>query len=280
MKTWLFKVSILLLVLTGCRADAQTSGGGGATPDAIEIAAAPTGVAGTPTPVRLPLVFNPARPLASPTSPSANPPAPVPPPASAPQFSLCSPLADTPIADLPQIVSEPYNPPPPGREERHHGVDFAYYHRYERESIGGATIQAIMAGQVAAAVTDRFPYGNVVILETPANRLPGELAERIHIASDQSLYLLFAHLHDPPLVALGDEVDACQTIGNAGRSGNAGAAHLHVEARIGPQAARFESLAYYVANASDKERENYLLWRTSGIFQHFDPMAIFNLVAP
>jgi len=34
-------------------------------------------------------------------------------------------------------------------------------------------------------------------------------------------------------------------------------------------------MAYYIVKASDLERENYLRWRISGDFQHFDPMALF-----
>src|SRR4030067_285611 len=56
-----------------------------------------------------------------------------------PAFLMCSPLALHPLEELPEIIGDPYNPPPPGREERHHGVDFGYYHWREGGTmLGGA----------------------------------------------------------------------------------------------------------------------------------------------
>jgi hypothetical protein len=59
-----------------------------------------------------------------------------------------------------------------------------------------------------------------------------------------------------------------------GKSGNAGIAHLHLEARLGPPSARFESMAYYKTDATGEEKNNYTRWRTSGDFRHFDPMLL------
>lgn len=191
-----------------------------------------------------------------------------------PSFRLCSPLVDDPLDALPQIISDPYHPPPPGREERHHGVDFAYYNRHERASIEGAGVQAVLSGAVAAALANTFPYGNLIIIETPAGRLPHELAARLGLAAEQSLYILFAHLQSAPVVALDGRVEACQALGSVGRSGNAGGNHLHVETRAGPPGMRFTQMGYYTAKNTPEERENYLLWRTSGTFQHFDPMLL------
>jgi len=275
MKPWLVGIFLLGLILAGCRGQVDSSGGGGAEP--VLQAALPTQA---PLPTHsegirlpLPLVLNPAP--AEPDLSQTPAVLPAPAPTAASTFKLCSPLVDTPTGELALIVSEPYHPPPAGREERHHGVDFAYYHRYGRDSIAGAGVQTVLAGQVAASLVDRFPYGNALIIETPEVWLPADIAARIHIPADQSLYILFAHLQEPPQAALNERVDACQAVGSAGRSGNAGGAHLHMEARIGPSGERFDSMAYYIVKASDLERENYLRWRISGDFQHFDPMALF-----
>jgi murein DD-endopeptidase MepM/ murein hydrolase activator NlpD len=67
-------------------------------------------------------------------------------------------------------------------------------------------------------------------------------------------------------------------LGKVGKSGNAGAAHLHLEMRVGPAGHVFGSLAAYDPSAVETEKEAYKLWRTSGVFQHFDPMFLFELV--
>jgi hypothetical protein len=33
-------------------------------------------------------------------------------------------------------------------------------------------------------------------------------------------------------------------------------------------------MGYYKAWASEEQRANYLLWRTSGTYRHFDPMMV------
>jgi len=189
-------------------------------------------------------------------------------------FKICSPLADTPLDDLSQIIADPYRPPPPGSELRHHGVDFAYFHRFNRAAIEGAGVQSVLKGQVAAAIVDSFPYGNMLIIETPGAALPAQLASQIQIAKGESLYVLYAHMERPPALQLGDNVEACQSLGTVGKSGNAGGAHLHVETRLGPSGSRFKSMSYYKAWATDEQRSNYLLWRTSGTYRHFDPMTV------
>jgi murein DD-endopeptidase MepM/ murein hydrolase activator NlpD len=106
--------------------------------------------------------------------------------------------------------------------------------------------------------------------------LPAGVAERIQIEEGESLYVLYAHMERPPSLALGDHLDACQSIGTVGKSGNAGGAHLHLESRLGPAGTRFSGIAYYKAWATEEQRANYLLWRTSGIFNHFDPMLLLS----
>jgi murein DD-endopeptidase MepM/ murein hydrolase activator NlpD len=216
----------------------------------------------------------------SPASPTATPthlpPVTAQPPTqtATPVVELCSPLSEHPLTELPEIVSAPYNPPPMGSDARHQGVDFSYYRRGKRTSILGVGVQSVFAGRVAASISDSFPYGNVVIVETPASGLPSDLAEQLGMQADQSLYTLYAHMGAAPLVALDDAVTPCQPLGEVGKSGNAGVPHLHLEMRIGPAGRQFAAMAFYSTKTTQEQRDNYVLWRMSGEFQHFDPMSL------
>jgi len=191
-------------------------------------------------------------------------------------WQLCSPLADHEIGSLPQIVSSPYDPPPMGKDDRHQGVDFAYYNQGGRASIQGEGVTAILEGWVAAVIIDRLPYGNSVILETPGSELPPELIDDLDIEDGESLYHLYAHFEESPLPKFGSRVECGAMLGFVGATGyNIPVAHLHLETRIGPSGARFAEMAFYDSRATDQEMESYKLWRMSGVFQHFDPMRLF-----
>ena len=198
-------------------------------------------------------------------------------PTPTPIFRICSPLEIHGLAELREITSDPYRPPPPGKDMRHHGVDFSYYTRGERTTIQGVGVQSVLAGRVAASLSDTFPFGNLVIIETSNQALPQAVKSTLGLTPEQSLYLLYAHMDAPPLVAPGSQVAACQLIGQVGKSGNAVEPHLHLEVRSGPPGATFDSLGYYQAENTEQEKANYLLWRTSGVFQHMDPMLLLNL---
>jgi murein DD-endopeptidase MepM/ murein hydrolase activator NlpD len=191
-----------------------------------------------------------------------------------PARAVCSPLADHSLEELSAIVSDPYHPPPIGKDDRHQGVDFSYYRQDGRATIQGEGVQAVLSGRVAASIHDSFPFGNLVIVESAKEDLPDDLLQKLKLGPAQSLYLLYAHLEAPPLVGSSDAVQACQSLGAVGKSGNAGVAHLHLETRIGPAGTLFSGMAYYTPQASPQERENYVLWRMSGVFQHFDPMIL------
>jgi murein DD-endopeptidase MepM/ murein hydrolase activator NlpD len=191
-----------------------------------------------------------------------------------PTFELCTPLPLHPLEVISEIVGDPYDPPHAGREERHHGVDLAYYHWEERDTMEGEPVQAVLSGVVIARMDDRMPYGNMVIIETRQSDLPQDLVDRLVIPTGESLYLLYAHLKEPPLVKLGDTVEACQPLGTVGMTGWTEIPHLHLEARTGPAETVFESILYYDTQATQEEMDNYELWRTSGVYQHFDPMSL------
>jgi len=189
-------------------------------------------------------------------------------------FKLCSPLEIHPLGVLPKIISDPYRPPPAGRDERHHGVDFSHYLFGGLTTIQGVGVQSVMPGVTAAAISDSFPFGNIAIIETPFIDLPDSLTIRLQIKPGESLYILYAHLEQPPMVPLGEYVPACHPLGSVGKSGNAGVTHLHLETRIGRSGARFPVMSYYLEDITPEEEEYYILWRTSGEFRHFDPMEL------
>lgn len=191
-----------------------------------------------------------------------------------PETSICSPLFSTTLSDLASIISDGFHPPPAGQDGRHQGVDFAYYRKFGRDSIAGEIVQAILAGSVAASIRDRFPYGNVVIVETPFILLPTWVKELLKLTEDESLYVLYAHLAELYPSEIGGAILTCQALGTVGKSGNAGVAHLHLELRIGKAAQIFPSMSYYVTDATPEERQTYLWWRTSGEFRAIDPMLI------
>lgn len=190
---------------------------------------------------------------------------------------VCSPLDEHTIIDLPEIVSSPYDPPPMGKDDRHQGVDFAYYVQGTRSSIDGEGVTAILSGWVALVVEDRLPYGYMVILETPVTDLPEEILHKLDILPDESVYHLYAHLKEPPLVSTGDWVACGQLFGYVGKSGyNIPVPHLHLETRIGPSGTRFDGMVFYDTQASESEMDNYKTWRMSGAYNHFDPLRLFS----
>ncbi len=190
---------------------------------------------------------------------------------------VCSPLASVPLGELSTIVSDPYKPPPKGSDARHQGTDYAYYRRYSRASIAGEEVQSVFWGKIASVVKNKFPYGNALIIETPYNRLSKEIREKFGIKIGQSLYTLYAHLESFSRQEIGEEVSSCQPIGVVGKSGNAGVEHLHLEMRIGPSNQVIPSMGYYVPESTPAERKTYILWRTSGVFNHFDPMKLLDI---
>jgi murein DD-endopeptidase MepM/ murein hydrolase activator NlpD len=172
-------------------------------------------------------------------------------------------------------------------------------------SLSGLPVQAILEGQVALVVSGRFPYGNAVLVETPLDSLPPALLEMLDLppvpAEPQvsnaltcptpaaptewkpersSLYLLYAHMLEPPASQAGDSVSCGQVIGAIGSSGNALNPHLHLEVRVGPAGARFPGMAHYDASAKPEEMTAYCQWRVSGSFVHIDPLLLFSQPRP
>jgi murein DD-endopeptidase MepM/ murein hydrolase activator NlpD len=219
-----------------------------------------------------------------------------------PEIQLCSPLEDWPLSKLPEAVVNPFHPPPPGSDEPHQGVDFADRRDGSTIALEGLPVQAVLSGQVASVIRDRFPYGNALLVETPLDDLPFPWQEQLQVptpgptlevsepltcppgfelrgdAARRSLYLLYAHMKEPVSLELGQGVACGQTIGAIGSSGNALNPHLHLEVRAGPSGANFSSMAHYDNSAALEEMANYCAWRVSGIFQLIDPLRLLSAV--
>lgn len=220
--------------------------------------------------------------------------------ATAPAFQTCSPLNDVAPEQIPTLVTNPYNPPPPGRDDPHAGVDLADMIPGSRVAVSGRAVHAVLSGEVAAVVRDRFPFGNALIVETPLDALPASFLQALPVPtlaptpagkralvcpafkvpaawdfSRRSLYLLYAHMQEDPAFQPGDKVQCGQALGKVGKSGNALNPHLHLEARVGPAGARLGSLSHYIDSATLEELSAYCTWATSGMFQVMDPLRLF-----
>lgn len=195
------------------------------------------------------------------------------------------------------MVFTPFNPPPRGSDDPHQGVDFAERDALYGIALEGLPVRAVLAGRVAAVIVDRFPYGNALLVESSLEQLPARWLAALEIPATvppletrsaltcpprrgiepskfQSIYLLYAHLQQPPPFAVGDQVTCGQTLGAIGNSGNSLNPHLHLELRVGPAGVRFESMAHYDASASQEEMANYCQWRVSGAFWALDPLKL------
>jgi murein DD-endopeptidase MepM/ murein hydrolase activator NlpD len=179
-------------------------------------------------------------------------------------------------------------------------VDFA--ERLEGSSVAleGLPVHAVLSGQVASVIQDRFPYGNALLVETPLEHLPIAWQEQVQVPTPgptlelrgpltcppgytppgdptgRSLYLMYAHMKEPVNLQSGQDVACGQTIGAIGSSGNALNPHLHLEVRAGPSGVSFSSMAHYDNSASVEEMANYCAWRVSGIFQLIDPLRLLS----
>lgn len=228
---------------------------------------------------------------------------PVPPTlAPTPGPQLCSPISGAPIAQLTQMVSNPYHPPAIGSDDPHKGIDIAVRAPGSQVAVAGQPVQAAFAGRVAGLIFDRFPFGNAIIIETPLDDFPPDWWSPAQIPtpaptlsshtaltcpagpplpladpSHRSLYVLYAHLQQAPTLKIGDSVSCGQAIDTVGSSGNALNPHLHFETRVGPSGAVFSSMAHYDNSATADEMSSYCLWSISELFQLVDPNKVLQL---
>ena len=273
-------IIFLALLLTGCAAGNQTI----QTPSGLPSA--------TSTVVQVTMTLPPTE---TPVPPTATPDT---------IDSICSPLYDVSLEEISGILTQPYKTPQVGKDDGHHGADFAFFRFKDYVGIEGLPIQSAMDGEVVTILNDRPPYGYAIIIETPLKELAPSLSAALALPehgptvepapnvncpqigdltftlseNEESIYILYAHLLSLPTVQVGDHVDCGQVIGAVGNTGEGFSTnpHLHFETRIGPSGARFESMAYYTVQSTETERYNYCVWRVTNQFQLFDPMILLS----
>lgn len=260
----------------------------------------PQGLASTATPTQ-PLPQQTLTPSPTPTATVTATAPPEPSPTRLPVFDICSPLEEETLQSLPLILTNPLDIPPSfGQDTGHHGVDFAYYQRGDRMSIEGIEIYAILAGKTVLTLDNDIPYGYAIMIETPLSDLPeavqeGLLASYLPVPEDPNyrlscpevpvptltgeyaVYHLYAHMQARSELNRGDPIvcgDKLGTVGNTGYSSNP---HLHLETRLGPSSAAFETMAHYENTNTSEQIGNYCLWRLSGHYQLFDPFILFDI---
>ena len=213
-------------------------------------------------------------------------------------FEVCVPLEDETFESLPLILANPLDIPGFGQDTGHHGLDFAYFQRGDRPSIQGIQIYAILSGRTVLTLDDDIPYGYTIMLETPLGDLPEWLAEKlmsgylpvpedphyrlncppieppVHTGA-YSVYHLYAHMEERPNSIPGEWNPCGKTLGTVGNSGYSSNPHLHLETRLGPSGASFQTIAHYENTNTPEQMANYCLWRMSGHYQLFDPFILF-----
>jgi len=225
---------------------------------------------------------------------------------------VCSPLQGIALSDLrlvtsnPFIFKYPFSEGPVG-DQNHPAVDLGFFHFKEFDTDVGHPIQALLPGKVIEVLDNRFPYGNMVLIETPLDQLSPALQAQMQIpqpysadeiklrstcqpdpsriswsSTAKSVYTLYAHMLNPSALKAGDAVQCGQVIGAVGASGHAvvGNEHLHLEIRVGPSDANFGTIADYDAIATPEERYNYCIWALSEIFLPINPSLFWDSSSP
>jgi hypothetical protein len=218
-----------------------------------------------------------------------------------PVTAIASPLHGIELSDLHTITSQEFSAPSVFMDDGHPAVDLAFFTFEDLPSMYGHPVQSVLPGKVVMVLEDRFPYGSMILIETPLEWLADELFPSSAIptpipdsniemfspcandpvyagmapvemsSQSRSLYVLYSHLRDKPAYERGDWIAKGEVIGAVGLTGNTVAEHLHLEMRIGPSDAKFNSFAMYKPEATIEERYYYCSWSSSGRFQPIDP---------
>lgn len=227
-----------------------------------------------------------------------------------------SPLQGIATEDLRLITSYDYSVKYPFSEgpennKNHPAIDLGFYTtKYipsytgpELHTVDGWPIQAVLPGSVVVTVNDLYPYGNMIMIETPLDSLAPEylagfdlpqpytqeeLDLRFPCAKDQapitwsedskSIYILYAHMKEPSALKTGVRVEGGEVIGAIGATGNTSESveHLHLEVRIGPSDAKFSTISAYFSSSTEEERYNYCIWALSEVFQSINPAQLWS----
>lgn len=218
---------------------------------------------------------------------------------SVPVPQICSPLGNIKLEDITSMIYNPYYPPAAGSDDPHQGVDLSDVDLDTLIAKTGLGVDSIINGQVVMVMNDRFPYGNAVLIESTYDTLPPRWQEIIsnepvpanwgaapaltcpsgwdrdpETKSDPSIFVLYAHMENPPEVNQGQLLKCGEHIGSIGMSGNALSPHLHIEIRYGPLSGLIKSMAHYDVSASIDEMSNYCRWRVSGWYRLLDPISL------
>lgn len=216
------------------------------------------------------------------------------------ELGVCSPLEGETMETLLSILSKGMDIPPFGQDTGHHGVDFSYYRRGDRESIQGVEVYAALEGTTVLTLDNNYPYGYAIMIETPLERFPEIWQQALlagylpvpedpdyrlycpavtppQVTGDYSVYHLYAHLETKPNYNPGDPIPCGGLIGTVGNSGYSSNPHLHFETRLGPSGASFTTMAHYQTSVTEEQMSNYCLWRLSGYYQLFDPFQMMGL---
>jgi murein DD-endopeptidase MepM/ murein hydrolase activator NlpD len=210
-------------------------------------------------------------------------------------------LAGIDLSDLHGITSQGFSVPSVFVDDGHPAVDLAFFTFEDLPSMYGHPVQSVLPGKVVMVLEDRFPYGSMILIETPLEWLADDLLPSRAIPTPipdgniemfspcnndplyagmapvemsnqaRSLYVLYSHLLDKPAYEPGEMVAWGEVIGAVGLTGNTVAEHLHLEMRIGPSDVKFNSFAMYKPEATIEERYYYCNWSSSGRFQPIDP---------
>lgn len=159
------------------------------------------------------------------------------------------------------------------RDDEHHGLDLGYYTR-DGELFTGTPVLAALEGTIASVIHDRPPYGNMVMIETPYEKIPARVIAQEQISPGNSLYTLYAHLQNLQPLEIGQPVTCGQQLAETGLTGFTGGPHLHFETRWGTANSTFPAMGFYRADLTPEENQYYTLWRMSGKFKLFDPMIL------
>lgn len=193
---------------------------------------------------------------------------------------VCSPLAIQPINKLNTIITQPFIMPRTMddgtyKDSGHHGLDIGFIVR-GKQLFTGTQVLSALDGKIASVIHDRPPYGDMVMVETPYDKIPGKLIAMHDIQPDQSLYVLYAHMQNLQPLTIGQSVKCGQQLAETGLTGTTGGPHLHFETRWGPAGAVFPLMGFYLSGVTAEEMEYYTLWRMSGKFKLFDPFDLLN----
>ena len=117
-------------------------------------------------------------------------------------------------------LSYPYASTMNGMFDLHHGVEFP--NGYGSPVLAAAPGEVVYAASDSNIILGPFPgfYGNVIILQHTG------------LYQGEDLFTLYAHLSEMD-VAVGDQVNQGQKIGEVGATGAADGPHLHFEVRLG-----------------------------------------------